>query len=448
MSNLPRGPADIPIRAVTRGAKLAALPLGMAGRATIGLGKRIGGRPAEVVAAEIQARTAEQIFKTLGELKGGAMKFGQALSIMEAALPEPMVGPYRATLVKLQESAPPLPPRIVIDVMSTNLGPQWRGLFAEFDTAAVAAASVGQVHRAIWSDGREVAVKIQYPGAGEALLGDLNQISRLARVFGGLAPGLDIKPLIAELKDRVAEELDYGLEAQSQRAFAEAFAGDPDIAIPAVVHQSGKVLITEWMDGTPLSKIITESDQAQRDRAGELYHRFLLSGPGRAGLLHADPHPGNFRMLPDGRLGVLDFGAVNHLPEGLPPAVGVLLAMALSGDAQGVADGLRSEGFLKPSITIEADKLLGYLLPFLEPVTTEHFRFSRAWLRAQGTRVGDPRSASYYTGLQLNLPPRYLLLHRVWIGAIGVLCQLEAAGNWRAQLAEVLPGGEALREGL
>ncbi|MGQ0625153.1 MAG: ABC1 kinase family protein [Sporichthyaceae bacterium] len=431
---------------MTRGAKLAALPLGMAGRATIGLGKRIGGRPAEVVAAEIQARTAEQIFKTLGELKGGAMKFGQALSIMEAALPEPLVAPYRATLVKLQESAPPLPPRIVLDVMSTNLGPQWRGRFAEFDTAAVAAASVGQVHRAIWSDGREVAVKIQYPGAGEALLGDLNQISRLARVFGGLAPGLDIKPLIAELKDRVAEELDYGLEAQSQRGFAAAFAGDPDIAIPAVVHQDGKVLVTEWMDGTPLSAVINDADQDLRDRAGELYHRFLLSGPGRAGMLHADPHPGNFRMLADGRLGVLDFGAVNHLPGGLPPAVGTLLAMALGGDAQGVSDGLRTEGFLKTSISIDPDKLLAYLLPFLEPVTTEHFRFSRAWLRAQGTRVGDPRSGSYYTGLQLNLPPRYLLLHRVWIGAIGVLCQLEAAGYWREQLAQILPGGEVLRE--
>ena len=166
MSDATRGPADIPIRAVTRGAKLAALPLGMAGRATIGLGKRIGGRPAEVVTAEIQARTAEQIFKTLGELKGGAMKFGQALSVFEAALPEPLIAPYRATLVKLQEAAPPLPAKVVTDVMQRNLGPTWRDLFAEFDTKAVAAASVGQVHRATWSDGRDVAVKHQYPGAG------------------------------------------------------------------------------------------------------------------------------------------------------------------------------------------------------------------------------------------------------------------------------------------
>jgi len=446
MSDATRGPADIPIRAVTRGAKLAALPLGMAGRATIGLGKRIGGRPAEVVTAEIQARTAEQIFKTLGELKGGAMKFGQALSVFEAALPEPLIAPYRATLVKLQEAAPPLPAKVVTDVMQRNLGPTWRDLFAEFDTKAVAAASVGQVHRATWSDGRDVAVKIQYPGAGEALLGDLNQISRLARLFGALAPGLDIKTLMAELKERVAEELDYALEAESQKGFAAGFADDPDFCVPRVVHQSGNVLVTEWIDGTPLSKIISEGDQETRNRAGVLYHRFHLSSPSRVGMLHADPHPGNFRMLADGRLGVLDFGAVNRLPEGVPPAVGVMLGQALRGEAKAVVDGLRAEGFLKPSIDIDPDKALAYLMPFLEPVTVEEFQFTRAWLRAQGQRVGDPRSPNYYTGLQFNLPPRYLLLHRVWLGSIGVLCQLEAAGPWREELIDWLPGAEGLRD--
>ncbi len=446
VSDASRGPADIPIRAVTRGAKLAALPLGMAGRATLGLGKRIGGKPAEVVTAEIQARTAEQIFKTLGELKGGAMKFGQALSVFEAALPEAVVAPYRATLVKLQEAAPPLPARTVVEVMQTSLGPDWRELFGEFDTRAVAAASVGQVHRATWSDGREVAVKIQYPGAGEALLGDLNQISRLARLFGSLVPGLDIKALMAELKERVAEELDYALEADSQRAFAHGFAGDPDFCVPHVVHQAGNVLVTEWIDGTPLSQVIATGDQETRNRAGVLYHRFHMSSPTRVGKLHADPHPGNFRMLPDGRLGVLDFGAVNQMPEGIPPAIGVLLGHALRGQAQAVVDGLRGEGFLKPSIDIDPDKALAYLLPFLEPVTVRNFQFTRAWLRAQGQRIGDPRSPNYSTGLQFNLPPRYLLLHRVWLGSIGILCQLEATGPWREELIDWLPGAESLRD--
>jgi predicted unusual protein kinase regulating ubiquinone biosynthesis (AarF/ABC1/UbiB family) len=436
------GPAEIPLRALTRGAKLAALPLGIAGRATLGLGKRIGGRPAEIVAAEIQQRTAEQIFKVLGELKGGAMKFGQTLSIFEAALPEALVTPYRATLVKLQEAAPPLPPRVVRDVMSRSLGADWSALFAEFDTRAVAAASVGQVHRATWADGRMVAVKVQYPGAGPALLGDLNQLSRLARLFGVLVPGLDVKPLIAELKERVAEELDYGLEATSQQACATAFNGDSDICVPHVVHQAGEVIVTEWIDGVPLSKIISAGDQETRDRAGVLYHRFLLSAPARAGMLHADPHPGNFRMLPDGRLGVLDFGAVAHLPDGLPPAIRRFLSAALHGEGDITVEGLRDEGFIKHSIEIDPDRLLSYLLPFLEPITVPDFGFSRAWLRSQAARISDPRSAHYYTGLQLNLPPKYLLIHRVWLGAIGVLCQLEARGPWRDELATWLPGDE------
>jgi hypothetical protein len=416
----------------------------MAGRATLGLGKRMGGRPAELVAAEIQSRTAEQVFKVLGELKGGAMKFGQALSVAEAAMPETLIAPYRATLTKLQEAAPPLPASVVREVMTKSLGPKWRDLFSEFDTRAIAAASVGQVHKATWSDGRVVAVKIQYPGAGPALLGDLNQISRLARLFGTLVPGLDIKPLMEELKERVAEELDYALEADSQRQFAEAFDGDPNFCVPKVVHQAGNVIVTEWIDGTPLSQIIKDGTQSERDRAGVLYHRFHLAAPARAGLLHADPHPGNFRLLDDGRLGVLDFGAVNRLPGGMPREIRTFLAAALRGDGQEVVDGLRSEGFIKASISIDPDKLLSYLLPFLEPVTTQDFRFSRAWMRAQAARISDPRSAHYYTGLQLNLPPRYLLIHRVWLGSIGVLCQLGAAGPWRDELAEWLPGDEEI----
>src|SRR6202050_2452745 len=167
--------SDLPYRAVTRTAKLATLPMGFAGRTALGLGKRIGGRPAELVVEEIQQRTAEQIFRVLGELKGGAMKLGQALSIFEAALPPEIAGPYRATLTKLQESAPPLPARSVHQVLAEDLGEAWRDQFEEFDDTPAAAASIGQVHQAVWRDGRgdrRVAVKIQYPGAGRALISD------------------------------------------------------------------------------------------------------------------------------------------------------------------------------------------------------------------------------------------------------------------------------------
>ncbi|MGW4165395.1 ABC transporter ATP-binding protein [Streptomyces sp. WAC 01325] len=439
--------SDLPRKAVTRTAKLAALPLGFAGRATWGLGKRIVGESAELVGRELQQRTAEQMFKVLGELKGGAMKFGQALSVFESALPEEIAGPYRAALTKLQEAAPPMPTRTVHSVLTERLGEDWQDLFEEFEDKPAAAASIGQVHRGVWHDGREVAVKVQYPGAGEALLSDLNQLSRFARLLGPLIPGMDIKPLIAELKDRVSEELDYGLEAQAQQAHADEFADDPDVVVPAVVHQCEQVLITEWIDGIPLSEVISDGTDEQRNRAGQLLARFLFSGPARTGLLHADPHPGNFRLLPgdpDGegewRLGVLDFGTVDRLPGGLPTPIGDSLRMTLDGDADAVYELLCEEGFVKESIDLEPDAVLDYLLPIIEPAQVDEFTFTRGWMRSQAGRVADPRSPAYQLGKQLNLPPAYLLIHRVTLSTIGVLCQLGATVRLREELEEWLPG--------
>jgi predicted unusual protein kinase regulating ubiquinone biosynthesis (AarF/ABC1/UbiB family) len=413
--------------------------VGLAGRTALGLGKRLGGRPAEIVAQEIQQRTAEQIFRVLGELKGGALKLGQALSIFEAALPPEIAGPYRATLTKLQESAPPLPAATVHKVLAGDLGPGWRESFAEFDDRPAAAASIGQVHQAVWNDGRTVAVKIQYPGAGKALNNDFTQLSRIARLFGVLMPGLDTKPLLDELRARVAEELDYRMEASSQQAFADAYAGDPDIYVPPVVQATDHVLITEWMDGTPLSRIISEGSPEERNRAGILLVRFLFSGPARAGLLHADPHPGNFRLLDDGRLGVLDFGAVDRLPGGFPLFFGKLLwLMHTGGGFETVEHELREHGFLRDGVSVDVAQLHAFLAPLAEPSQGESFRFSREWLRGEATRVTDLRPSN--VGRQLNLPPSYVLIHRVSTAGIGVLCQLECAGPFRAEVLRWMPG--------
>lgn len=432
------GASDLPRRAVTRTAKLAALPIGFAGRTALGLGKRIGGRPAELVATEIQQRTAAQIFQVLGELKGGAMKLGQGLSIFEAALPPELAGPYRATLTRLQEAAPPLPARTVHAVLAESLGPDWRDRFTAFDDRPAAAASIGQVHRAVWHDGREVAVKVQYPGAGRALAGDLGQLAHVGRMFAVLMPGLDVKPLIAELKERVTEELDYALEAESQQAFADAYAGDPDIYVPPVVAAAEGVLVAEWMDGTPLARIIASGTKEQRDRAGLLFTRFLFSGPARAGLLHADPHPGNFRLLDDGRLGVMDFGATDDLPDGLPPSLGRLLRITLSGDAETVAEGLRAENFLLEGVEVDPQALIDYMLPMAEPIGTPTFRYSREWLRREAARVTDLKPSNI--GRMINVPPSYMLIHRVWLAGTGVLCQLEAEAPFRAEMECWLPG--------
>jgi predicted unusual protein kinase regulating ubiquinone biosynthesis (AarF/ABC1/UbiB family) len=426
---------DIPQRRAARAARLASLPLGMAGRATLGLGKRITGRSAEDITAELQARTAEQLFTVLGELKGGAMKFGQALSVFEAALPEQLAAPYRDALTKLQEGAPPMPPRTVRTVLDEQFGRRWPERFAEFDEVPAAAASIGQVHKATWADGRTVAVKLQYPGAGPALLADFTQLSRLARLLSRLSPGLEIKPLLAELKDRVLEELDYTLEAEAQRGFATAYADDPDIAIPRVVASAPKAIVTEWQDGVPLSRIIAAGSQAERDRAGTLLALLHYSAPVRAGLLHADPHPGNFRMTPDGRLGVVDFGAVARLPGGTPELLGRLTRLALDGDGEQMLVLMRENGFLRPGIELSAGQLLDYFGPIAEPLRTETFTFSREWMRTQANRMGDPRSADSKVARMINLPPSYLLIHRVTIGSIGILCQLGATAPFR-QLAE------------
>jgi predicted unusual protein kinase regulating ubiquinone biosynthesis (AarF/ABC1/UbiB family) len=431
--------SDLPRRAVTRTAKLATLPVGLAGRTALGLGKRLGGRPAELVAQEIQQRTAEQIFKVLGELKGGALKLGQALSIFEAALPPEIAGPYRATLTRLQESAPPLPSSTVHKVLVADLGAHWRDNFADFDDNPAAAASIGQVHRAVWHDGRPVAVKIQYPGAGKALISDFTQLGRLGRLFGVLMPGLDVKPLLDELRKRVAEELDYRLEAAAQEAFADAYTDDPDFVVPHVIAATDRVLVSEWMDGRPLSKVIAEGSTEERNRAGILIVRFLFSGPCRSGLLHADPHPGNFRLLEDGRLGVLDFGAVDRLPDGFPPFFGKLLRlMHEDQDIETVEHELRAHGFLKEGVTVDLDALHAYLAPLAEPSKVESFKFTREWLRAEASRVTDMRSAA--VGRRLNLPPSYVLIHRVSTAGIGVLCQLECEERFRAEVLRWLPG--------
>ncbi len=437
------GVSDLPRSAVARTAKLATLPLGVAGRTALGIGKRIGGKPAEAVAAELQARTAAQLFAVLGELKGGAMKVGQALSIMEAALPEELAAPYRATLTRLQDAAPPMPADTVHAVLADQLGPRWRtSKFLAFDDTPAAAASIGQVHWAVWRDGREVAVKIQYPGAGEALMSDLTQLSRVARVATAWIPGLDVKPITEELRARMGEELDYDLEARNQRAFVRGFRDDPEVVVPDVLVHSEHVIVSEWLDGTPLSAIIAHGTQEERDRAAALYLRFQVVAPARAGILHADPHPGNFRITADGRLAVLDYGLVNRLPHGMPPSIGRLVSYALSGDAGTMARGLRDEGFIKSTVTIRDEDLLAYLEPFIDPFRYEEFTFTRPWLRGMAARVQDLRRPEFHVGVKLNLPPDYVLIHKVWLGGIGVLCQIGGTVPARDLVLGNLPGVE------
>ena len=430
---------ELPQGTSKRSAKMASIPLSLAGRGAIGFGRQLIGQSPDFAFADLQEKTAEQIFKVLGELKGGAMKFGQALSVFEAALPEDIAKPYRETLVKLQEAAPPLPARVVHKVLAKELGEHWRDNFAEFNDTPAASASIGQVHKGIWKDGRAVAVKIQYPGAKEALISDLNQIQRFAKIFQLLLPGVEMKPLLEELKARIIEEVDYRYEASAQSACFEAYEGDSDIAIPEVIMATDRVLVSQWLEGTPLSKVITDGTQEERNNAGIRLARFHFTAPMRAGLLHADPHPGNFRVLKDGRLGVLDFGACNRLPNGFPEPFKRLLKNALEGDAIALYNGFKEDGFILADVEVSPELVLDYLLPLVEPLRTDYFAYSRDWLRTQSVRVGDPRNPTAKIGFQLNLPPEYVLIHRVTLGTTGIFCQLRAEGNFRDEALSWFP---------
>jgi predicted unusual protein kinase regulating ubiquinone biosynthesis (AarF/ABC1/UbiB family) len=431
---------EIPRKAVTRTAKLATLPLGVAGRVVGGWGRRLAGHDAGQVNAQISAKTAEQVFAVLGQLKGGAMKFGQALSVFEAAVPDELAEPYREALTKLQTAAPPMTGKSVHRVLAEQLGTGWAKRFAEFDDEPSAAASIGQVHRAKWHDGRDVAVKIQYPGADEALTSDLRQLQRFSRLFQAIVPGQEMRPLLAELRDRMEEELDYRTEADNQRTIAAVFDGDESIVVPKVVASAPKVMVSEWITGTPLAAVIRNGTRSDRDRAGHVLAEFHFSAPARSGLLHADPHPGNFLLMDDGRMGVLDFGACARLPGGIPRPLGVMTRLALDGRKDELIRLLRDEDFIRPDTTLDADHVLDYLKPFTDPLRTERFHFTRKWLQRQAGRVGDVNGQDFRTGRSLNLPPQYLLIHRVTAGATGILCQLDAEVALRAIVERWQPG--------
>jgi predicted unusual protein kinase regulating ubiquinone biosynthesis (AarF/ABC1/UbiB family) len=256
-----------------------------------------------------------------------------------------------------------------------------------------------------------------------------------------MTPGIEVKKLVEELQARIAEELDYEMEGSAQRTFAEAFRGDSAIAVPDVVVSSPQVLVTEWLDSSrSLSRLIVDGTTEERNHYGEAYVRFLFSGPARAGLLHSDPHPGNYRIMSDGRLGVVDYGLVARLPDGLPALMGRILRRAVDDDYSAVLEGMRDAGFIKRSTVIDQEELHRYLGPFVEPARTPTFTFNRAWMQRQFARLNDPRRQDFSTMFKINLPPEYLLIHRVWLGGLGVLSQLSAEAPFRAILEEEMPG--------
>ena len=423
-----------------RNIALAGLPARAVGRAAAIQARGLLGQDRAELREQARAATAADTRTTLGHLKGGALKLGQLLSTVDALFPSDPDSSWQGALGALQEDNPGLAFAEVRPVLEAELGADWRAQFRDFDEHPAAAASIGQVHRAVWSDGTPVAVKVQYPGVAEAIAGDVRSLAVTLRLTSLVARGMAMPPLVAELRTRLGEELDYRTEAAHQRAFASAYEGDPAYYVPPVLAATRGVLVSHWMPGTGLAEVARDGTTAERDHLGAAYQHFFLTSPSRVGLLHTDPHPGNFRLLDDGRMGVLDFGSVLVMPGGLPPTFGGLIRAMTATDPEAVEARLREGGFIAPDAHIEVEKLIDYLSPFSEPSRHEVFTFSREWLKSEFGRVNDPRNPDFTVALQLTIPADQLFTHRLWLGLVGVLCGLGATVRVRSELEAHLPG--------
>jgi predicted unusual protein kinase regulating ubiquinone biosynthesis (AarF/ABC1/UbiB family) len=460
----------LPTGGIWRATRLAALPLRHAAR-TAAAATRLSW-----AADPVAARTAEQLFGTLGELKGGAAKLGQAMSVFEAAMPEQVAAPYRTALRRLTDAVPPMPAeaarRVIMSDLGAAFGPAWRERLADFDDIPLAAASIGQVHRERWRDDRgrivEVAVKVQYPGVGQALRSDLRQARLLARVMARLT-GLNVSGLADELAMRVVEELDYVREGRIQHEAAAAFTSreprplaearaagvrEPEgrmrITVPAVYAATPRVLITAWLDGVSLSTLLAGrmdllpagwrdlSPGDAADAAARLLGHAIYAPAACAGWMHADLHPGNFLLLPGGGLGMLDFGAAAAVPGGIPAPFGRLAAAVLAGDGPMAVRLARQVGALTQDVEPDPRLIVELLHPIVATAAGESFTYSRPWLRGLMTHLTGPRFAPV---LRKLTPPReYALVWRATLSAAGLFSQLGATVPTRGFHLAYSPG--------
>ena len=432
--------AEIKRGGMARNAKLASLPVGMAGRAALGFGKRLTGSSKDEVSAELMEKAANQLFTVLGELKGGAMKVGQALSVMEAAVPEQFGEPYREALTKLQKDAPPLAADKVHRVLDAQLGTKWRERFVSFDDKPVASASIGQVHKAVWSDGRVVAVKIQYPGADEALRADLKTMKRMVSIFRQLSPGADVQGVVNELIERTEMELDYRLEADNQRAFAKAYDGHPHFVVPHVVASAPKVVVAEWIEGIPLAHIIKSGTPEQRNLMGYRLFELTDDAPRRLEMMHGDAHPGNFMLMPDDKMGVIDFGAVAPLPGGMPRELGQMLRYAVDKNYAKLLPTMEKIGFIQKGEQVSTRDIDDMLKQYVQPLEVPVFHYHRKWLQRMSAIDMDRAAGQIKAARQMNIPAKLAIPMRVIASIVAISCQLDAHVPVRQIADEMVPG--------
>lgn len=428
-----------------------------------GLGARIGGTYASTAARktfassqrreeldrEREVRSAEQIAAQLGNMKGALMKLGQMASYLDDGLPEPL----RLALAQLQSDAPPMSIDLAIETLERELGQSVGEAFVEFDPDPIAAASIGQVHRAIIRDPdtgaeRAVAVKIQYPGIGEAIVADLRNADFLGAVLRQGFGGLDPTEMVDEIKLRVAEEVDYEREAVNQQAFADYYRGHPFINVPDVVpsHSTARVLTTDLVDGFGWSELLTRS-QSARDRAGEVIFRFVFRSLYRMGAFNGDPHPGNYRFHDDGTVTFLDFGLVKHFTaEELATFGSMVRAAAVDHDEVRFRAIVEDIGMLRRDAPVSTEDVGRYFSHFYETVRTDG---EMTWSRAYATSiVRHTFDRSSPISQYATVPRAFVFIQRINLGLYALLGDLGATGNYRRIASELWPfvGGEPSTE--
>ncbi|APB00068.1 ABC1 kinase family protein [Nocardia seriolae] len=412
-----------PTTRIGRDAKLATVPVAYAGRWVAGRGRRLMGASAAEVEHDIQLRTAEHLADVLGELRGCAAKLGQLAGLFRAAIPFEAAEVAGRALSRLQDSAPPMMPILVHGALERGFGPEWRRLFREFEDRPAAAASLGQVHRAVWHDGGAVAVKVMYPGAREAVAADLSHLRGLSGVLRALMPGADVDAVIATVCAMVGDELDYRRVAGYQQRCADAFAGDPDFLVPAVIEVADEVLISEWVDGRPLTRLVESGPPAELSRVGLGVFRMLEAMARRCGVLYADVHPGNFFVLPDGRIAAVDFGACDKYPDNfLTMLIDIGDAVYNGGPAE-LDVALRRHGFVAAGQEFDVEELIRVVEPFKRIPLQPDFRMTSSWLREQVTAIATVRLSNVFR--QMTLPPDLTTFARKVASCIALLSLFE-----------------------
>jgi predicted unusual protein kinase regulating ubiquinone biosynthesis (AarF/ABC1/UbiB family) len=401
--------------------------------------------------ARRQLETAKQIVAVLGTMKGAAMKLGQVMSFLDVGIVgEEHREEFQRELAKLRDAAPTVSFKQMRRVVEEDLEEPISRIFSSFDEEPIAAASIGQVYRArLREDGREVAVKVQYPGVAGAVRADLQNLEMIMRLLKRMTPGLDVKAIAEEIKDRIAEELDYELEAQNQRALARIFAGHPFIVVPDVVSSLSRerVLVSDYVTGVGFEEL-KRRGQAERDRLGEIIFRFFLGCLYRHRQFSGDPHPGNFLLLADGRMAFLDFGLFKRMdPEPVELELACQRAV-VEGDAATLHELLARSGFLPEPEKVDPDHLLHFIRDAIWWYTTadEAVQLTPEIATQVMIESSDPRSSHFREMRHQDMRPEHLFGRRMEMLTLAVLSQLRASSNWHRIAREWMYGDEPVTE--